>query len=430
MTPNTQQNTNPTMAWYRIQSGVAAQLSDRQAPALYNCFEAVLQGDELIVTAPRGYAEALNQVAKRPASLNAQKLRVAESVRFVEPEPEPEADLWAEIDHTAVDDSEYEPIQDAPTVSPLPAPKPTALRPGQPGYDPWRDTAQLLATVKSYQAEKRRGTAVSAPTPESHEQVAIESDAEPEQDKSEPMEKKTKPVNTDNLWRMALSELKLQIDKATFNTWLNDTTVGGWDENTAVLTVLCRNDYAVETLQARLAETIERVLSFFAKRPVTVRFETRSLSVPTTAVVTDDELDIEGDDDNGAEGDYYTPPVATGQQSFQPIAANWSKVPDFYLNQILPDPTVNPTVKLILGTIIAQTLGKKDMHARHREWWPSVDYNDLADKSGVKSRTSIQKAIKVCLERHWIKRRASRKRYCYDYALRFVTDGDEWNEEL
>lgn len=424
MTPNTQQNTNPTMAWYRIQSGVAAQLSDRQAPALYNCFEAVLQGDELVVTAPRGYAEALNQVARRSASLNAQKLRVAESVRFVEPEPEPEpeSDLWAEIDHTAVDDSEYEPIQPVPTSPSLPAPKPTALRTGQPGYDPWQDTERLLATVKSYQAEKRRGTAVSAPAPESHEQVAIESDAEPEQDKSEPMTKKEHPDLAPHVvWKATLSELELQMTRATFNTWLKDTR-GAYDPDTAVLTVHCRNEYAVEWLTERLAETVARTASLFAGCEVTAVFvvdEQRPKNpAPVTAV------------DNGQEPQE---PQETEEPLFDDLSwpdprKNFTMTPDHLFEEILPRTDIKPSTKTLVQIILYNTLGNLDKNMKPREWWEDVSQGDLCYALGITPKT-LRVAINEALKHRMIKRRKASRRHCFDYALLFKWEGGEWDED-
>ena len=410
-------------AWHRIQCNVAAQLPAHQASPLHNCFEVAQHGRELVVTAPRGYAGSLNRTAAPRASIEAQRFNLADKVLFVDAEPDEDTGHLLEAAltmDTAVGDFEY----DETTPAPTPKPAPQLLRPGHPNYDPWRDVNGLMATVKAYQNEKRRASG--------HEQVASaandQSDTEEETNmkpKPKAEDEPTKPggVSPRVLWTATLGELELQMTKATFNTWLKGTT-GEYDPDTAVLTVLCRNDYAVDWLSKQLADTIVRTVSYLAGTAVSVVFEVEDAkAAPSTAV----SADYEPEED---EGDYYTAPVAVGKQPFQPISSNWSKVPDFYLNQILPDPTVNPTVKLILGTIIAQTNGKKDSHGRHREWWPNVDYKDLADKSGVKSRTSIQKAIKTCLERHWIKRRESRKRYCYDYALRFVTDSDEWNEDV
>lgn len=62
-----------------------------------------------------------------------------------------------------------------------------------------------------------------------------------------------------------LAELKLQLTKATFDTWVKATTArkvdGHWE-------VTCANEYAKDRLEHRLAATIRRTLAVVLGEPV------------------------------------------------------------------------------------------------------------------------------------------------------------------
>jgi hypothetical protein len=61
------------------------------------------------------------------------------------------------------------------------------------------------------------------------------------------------------LWQSALGDLELQMTRATFDTWLRDTHCTGVDED-GNLIVEVKNEYAVEWLEHRLKNPIERTL--------------------------------------------------------------------------------------------------------------------------------------------------------------------------
>jgi hypothetical protein len=469
-------------AWSRIQGSLLEGLPIRAQTALHNCFDVELRGRELRVISPRGRARGLNEACAQRASITAQRLDVAESVIFVEPKLEAVEDddpdlpaIWDEMDVPAQTVPEPPLVQSAPPT----------LRPGDAGYDPWRDTAALLRTAKAYQAQKRKDSDTKQEQPMTEESTAYNPtavwptvqaaltdcpavsqstavynhdtavltihapSAQAVDELNQVIDRITAVAGTVNgqtdtavviklggtavpdidpaqVWGQSLEELALQMTGATFNTWLKGSRFGRWDAEAAVLTVMCRNDYAVEWLNERLQVQVNRTVSTVSGCAVTVRFESQD-NVHRTAV-EESKADARKaiDEDDPETVDF---PVAVGKQSFPSVDTNWTKAPDFFMKQIMPDPTVKPTVKCVLAAIIANTLGVRNSHGNHREWWPDVDYADIGRAAGVKSRTSIQNALKVCLRRGWIKRRESRKRYCYDYALRFIWDGDEWNEE-
>lgn len=76
------------------------------------------------------------------------------------------------------------------------------------------------------------------------------------------------PPETAVLWRDTLSELKLQMTQATFNTWLRDSKLKLNGGTTAV--VLVRNSYAADWINGRMQDTIGRTLSAIAQRDLTI----------------------------------------------------------------------------------------------------------------------------------------------------------------
>ncbi len=74
----------------------------------------------------------------------------------------------------------------------------------------------------------------------------------------------------ENAWKATLGELELQMTKATFNTWLKDTSLLQHKDNIYVIGV--RNAYAKDWLENRLRDTILRTLAAIAAGPVDIQF--------------------------------------------------------------------------------------------------------------------------------------------------------------
>jgi hypothetical protein len=75
------------------------------------------------------------------------------------------------------------------------------------------------------------------------------------------------------IWSRALEDLKLQLPKATFDTWLMGTTA---DLDGDTLTVLVGNTFAEEWLEYRLRDRIEAAVAACAGRPLTLVFAIKS----------------------------------------------------------------------------------------------------------------------------------------------------------
>jgi hypothetical protein len=77
-------------------------------------------------------------------------------------------------------------------------------------------------------------------------------------------------VDVRDAWAQLLAEMRLQMTRATFDTWLAGTAVASAQGDE--VSVLVRDGYAAEWLQARWNAPIERTLSGIVEHPLTVRF--------------------------------------------------------------------------------------------------------------------------------------------------------------
>ena len=80
------------------------------------------------------------------------------------------------------------------------------------------------------------------------------------------------PYPPEILWPLALSELKQQMTKATFNAWLVDSRVVPEASSPVFLIISVRNQYAQEWLTYRLQPVVVRTLTGMAGYQVGVCF--------------------------------------------------------------------------------------------------------------------------------------------------------------
>lgn len=74
-----------------------------------------------------------------------------------------------------------------------------------------------------------------------------------------------------NAWAGAKDQLRWQLDRATFDTWLADVRVIGFEGDCFVLAV--RNERALEMCRERLYRSVKRLLQDASGSAVEVRFE-------------------------------------------------------------------------------------------------------------------------------------------------------------
>lgn len=95
-------------------------------------------------------------------------------------------------------------------------------------------------------------------------------------------------MNPQDAWNLAYSQLELQFDRATFDTWLREATLLRVDNGVFIIGV--NNTYAQEMLRHRYYRNIRRVLSDVLNKQTELKFEV----IKNNAVKTIDD----GDDDD------------------------------------------------------------------------------------------------------------------------------------
>jgi len=90
-------------------------------------------------------------------------------------------------------------------------------------------------------------------------------------------------------WQSVLDQLKTEMPKASFDTWVRDTRAVSFENN--VMTVGARNAYTRDWLESRLTSTVSRLLVGFLNTDVAVNFIVTSDK--------DEEYDDESDDGHG-----------------------------------------------------------------------------------------------------------------------------------
>ena len=76
--------------------------------------------------------------------------------------------------------------------------------------------------------------------------------------------------NTDQVWQTTLSQLQLQMTRATFDTWVKDTHIV--DHENDCLVIGTKNVFAKDWLENRLSNTISRTVANVLGRSVVIEF--------------------------------------------------------------------------------------------------------------------------------------------------------------
>ncbi len=95
-------------------------------------------------------------------------------------------------------------------------------------------------------------------------------------------------MNSAQAWGSVLSQLQMEMPRASFDTWVRDTEVLSLDNG--VMTIATRNAYACDWLESRLASTIQRLLVGILNQSVSVQFVVRDSP--------NEELESDGDEED------------------------------------------------------------------------------------------------------------------------------------
>ncbi len=96
----------------------------------------------------------------------------------------------------------------------------------------------------------------------------------------------------ETIWETALGELQLQMTKATFDTWVKQTSVLAYEDGTFIIGV--QNGYAKDWLENRLAGSIKRTLTSILNRSVEVKFVVQSQTPLATEPVDALKIEVSG----------------------------------------------------------------------------------------------------------------------------------------
>ena len=189
------------------------------------------------------------------------------------------------------------------------------------------------------------------------------------------------------LWRSTLSELELEMTSATYNTWFRDTAGLVLDGDT--LTVACRNQYALEWLENRMIQVVNRaVRGVSGNDNLVVHFQIAPTlpTAPASSHVPSAEFPGFG------------------------RPKHWHRrIPLEFFEHLLPDPNV--PVKLVVLTICAYTVGNIPNSLK---WWEASN-SEIALACGLKRETVNRALTKAAAAGYIIRERG--KKY-FKYALR------------
>jgi hypothetical protein len=127
------------------------------------------------------------------------------------------------------------------------------------GEDASTETVEVAGDTSTEIAEVGKGT--------STESVEIKEKINKVQTTKEKM---VSPLLEKNIWQAALGELRLQMTKVAFDTWVEHTRLLSCQDN--VFVIGAENEFARDWLESRLRTTVERTLVGIVGHPVQVRF--------------------------------------------------------------------------------------------------------------------------------------------------------------
>lgn len=219
------------------------------------------------------------------------------------------------------------------------------------------------------------------------------------------------------LWRSALSELELQMTKATFNSWLKDTRFLALEGET--LLIACRGEYAQDWLTNRLLDTVNRTLRALSDDKVlSARFVV--VSAPdgekrVVAFVNEDGQVMKVDGDRLDTGSVYTraelEDVLERFSGFEPPRTNFIPLPRQVVDVVMVKES--PTVLAFVLAVIAHTMGVIENYRTRamREWW-EVSNPEVMTICNM-SRNSFYMARRQALVKGYIVMKKGQVNPCY-----------------
>lgn len=182
-----------------------------------------------------------------------------------------------------------------------------------------------------------------------------------------------------NIWQQVLNQLQLQMPRATFDTWLRNTSLIGIDEAASPPAYMIDVDsnYAADWLENRLTDVIKRTLQAVVGHPVAIRFVPREKKVYPPI---DDEVEEDEPEDANIEivGVYHNKGLAIIQPGKVEVHTQYFRK------------KWRPLLGPLLSELVREL--RQRCHFKTRRNSFKTTYESLARALGVSERT-IQRAL-------------------------------------
>lgn len=87
-------------------------------------------------------------------------------------------------------------------------------------------------------------------------------------------------MNAHQAWQATIGQLQMDLSKATFDTWVRNTQLISYEDESATFALGASNAYACDWLESRLKSIITNKLSGMMARQVNVEFKVWSAPAP------------------------------------------------------------------------------------------------------------------------------------------------------
>ena len=196
-------------------------------------------------------------------------------------------------------------------------------------------------------------------------------------------------MKADQLWQGALGELQMQLERPSFDTWVNGTQAISYEDG--VLVVGVKSGYAKDWLENRLYSSIQKTVTQIAGRTVSVRFVVRSNSHAPTPQPTEPWDSPEFPDDGMDDQDDLDPHINRRYTFDNFIVGQSNRLAHAGCLAVSENPGTSYNPLFIYGgvglgkTHLLHAIGNQAMHDNRRTLYVSAETfaNELDRKSVV-----------------------------------------------
>lgn len=100
-------------------------------------------------------------------------------------------------------------------------------------------------------------------------------------------------MDAQQAWKTTIEQLKKELPKASFDTWVKQCAFLGWEEATSTMTIGANNAYACDWLDSRLKSTVTKKLTGLLATTVNVTFKIHHAAVVSVQTEDSDENDAD-----------------------------------------------------------------------------------------------------------------------------------------